>query len=88
MVSKNGNVKILEWWKNSGLEYTNSKPALDWASYYGHIEVLEWRINSGLELEYFEDLLLSNGLSRAVSREVSIEVLEWWRKLSIILKLL
>ena len=52
--SKNGDVKFLEWFKNSGYEFKYDKRAINFASWKGHIQVLEWFKNSEYEFKYNE----------------------------------
>src|SRR5437660_842245 len=47
--SQNGYLNILNWFKNSGLEFEYTNNAIDWASKNGHIHILNWFKNSGLE---------------------------------------
>lgn len=52
-----GNINILEWAKNSGLDLTYSSMALHVASRGSKIDVLDWWKNSGLELKYNDNIL-------------------------------
>ena len=40
--SENGHVAILDWFKDSGLEFKYSNYAIDYASRNGHVAVLDW----------------------------------------------
>ena len=42
MASENGNMDILGWYKNSGLEFKYTADAIDWASQNGHVNILNW----------------------------------------------
>ena len=55
--AKNGHVNVLEWFKNSGLEFKYTDNAIDWAAQNGHVNVLEWFKNSGLEFKYTDDAI-------------------------------
>ena len=71
--SKNGHVKVLEWFKNSGYEFKYNQCAIDFASGYGHIKVLEWFKNSGYEFKY-DRYAIINACNRG-----HIKVLEWFK---------
>jgi len=62
---KNGQVDILEWFKNSGYEFKYTSDAVDSASTYGHINVLEWFKNSGYEFKYTKSAIV--GASRVAN---------------------
>ena len=47
-----GQVEVLQWWKDSGLELQYDESVLIGASCGGQIAVLEWWQESGLELRY------------------------------------
>ncbi|KAI8806879.1 hypothetical protein BJ742DRAFT_854756 [Cladochytrium replicatum] len=50
-----GHVKVLEWWKCSGLEFKcNPSLVVDWATRMVHVDVFEWWFLSGFRLEYCE----------------------------------
>jgi hypothetical protein len=68
-----GDVKFLEWWKNSGspLKY-NYYIVLLQASRYGNVNVLEWCKNSGLDFSYG-----SNDFWCIASESGHTNILEW-----------
>lgn len=70
--SRDGNINILQKWKDSGVELVYSDAAINWASRNNHINVLDWWKNSGLELKY------SYKAMDAASIKNHINVLEWW----------
>jgi hypothetical protein len=76
----NGDIKFLEWWKNSDIPLEYSESALNLASKNGHVKVLEWWKNSGLELKYCEySLYFASGNGH-------LNVLKWWKKSGLKLK--
>ena len=71
--SKNGHIKILEWFKNSGLEFKYTVDAINIASANGHIGILDWFKNSNLEFKYTEyaiDIASANG---------HVGILDWFK---------
>jgi len=48
--SVNGHIKVLNWWKQSGMKMKWSANALDFVSQSGQIEVVDWWKQSGLEM--------------------------------------
>jgi len=78
--SETGNIDILKWWFNSGLELKYSTKALELASTNGHINILELWKNSGLELKYDQSALDYASLNG------HINVLEWWKQSGLELK--
>jgi hypothetical protein len=71
--SSNGNIEILEWFKNSSYEFKYDEDVIIWASYYGHTQVLEWFKNSGYEINY------NNCEIYFASVNGHIQVLEWFK---------
>ena len=71
--SRDGDVKFLEWFKNSSYEFKYDKMAINLACYNGHIQVLEWFKNSGYEFKYDEGAIHSASVSG------QIQVLEWFK---------
>jgi hypothetical protein len=78
--SLHGKVNVLEWWKNSGLQFQYDEYALNWASSNGQVAVLEWWKNSGLPLKYDKETLNMASLNGHVA------VLEWWKNSGLELK--
>ena len=70
--SENNHINILDWLKDSDLEFEYTENAIDSASTNGHINILEWFKNSNLEFKYTDnaiDLASTNG---------HINILEWF----------
>jgi len=84
LASKNGNIKVLEWWKNT----YEGKPIpknenwchITTASSCRQIEALEWWKNSGLKLEYTDQAI------DFATQTVQVDVLEWWKNSGLELK--
>ena len=72
--SGNGDVNVLEWFKNSDYEFEYCKYAINYASGNGHINVLEWFKNSDYEFKYDEEAI------NYASENGHIHVLEWFKK--------
>ena len=78
--SKDGYVKILDWWFRQlyeyGLRVSYDETAMDWASVNGKVKVLDWWLRAhnefGLELKY-TDYAIENA-----STFGRISVLDWW----------
>ena len=82
-----GDVKFLEWWKNSGLPLKYTTNSMDNASHNGHINVLDWWLKSGLELKYTNSAL-DNVLSSKINVLSSkIDVIMWWLNSDLELKI-
>ena len=71
--SSNGNISILEWFKNSGFEFKYDEYAINNASENGHIHILEWFKNSGFEFKYDEWAI------NYASKNGHIHILEWFK---------
>ncbi|KAI8806594.1 hypothetical protein BJ742DRAFT_679974, partial [Cladochytrium replicatum] len=69
--SRNGQVVVLDWWRSTGHELTNSESAMDWTSKQGHEDVLDWWILSGLDVRWRASAMTV--ASRAA-------MLEWWMR--------
>ena len=78
--SRDGDIRLLERWKNSGLDLKYSDSAMDDASQNGHVNVLEWWKNSDLDLEY------SDNAMEWASQNGHVNILEWWKKSDLDLK--
>ena len=74
IASMNGDIDVLNWWKNSGLDLCYSFDSIDHAH---NIEVLDWWKNSGLALCYTYD---------AMNKASNIEVLDWWKNSGLALR--
>ncbi|KAI8920307.1 hypothetical protein DFJ77DRAFT_507695 [Powellomyces hirtus] len=70
--SKKGQIELLEWWKESGLELEYSRGAMDDANWGGKVAVtaLEWWKASGLELKYTD---------KGASWGGQVTALKWWK---------
>jgi hypothetical protein len=82
-ISIQNNVKILEWWKNSGRSFIYSEYSMMYASVGNNINVLEWWKNSGLPLKY--DNKAIDKLSYH-NQNNNVKVLEWWKQSGLPLK--
>lgn len=73
MAAKKGNLEILNWFVNSGLNF-KYKFAIDDACKGGHINILEWFHNSNFKFKYTSDAI-DNAASKG-----HIDVLNWFLK--------
>ena len=70
---KNGNIQVLEWFKNCSYEFKYDEWAINHACKNGNIQVLEWFKNSGYEFKYSENTINQPSLKGHV------QVLEWFK---------
>jgi hypothetical protein len=72
LVHGEGNIQILEWFRNSGYEYKyNNIISFDWIFIDGYLQVLKWFINYGYKIKYSE-----NSIYYAQMRG-NINIIEW-----------
>jgi hypothetical protein len=69
----NGNIQVLEWFKNSGYDFKYDESAINYASSSGYVQVLEWFKNSGYEFKYTKHAI------NWASEIGHIQVLEWFK---------
>jgi hypothetical protein len=77
--SANGNVAVLQWWKESGLELKWSEYALYQASQNGHVHVLQWWEDSGLEMGEMWASMRSAVLGSELD-DYEGAVRDWWEQ--------
>jgi hypothetical protein len=66
-------LKVLCWWKASGLHLKYSKAAVNNACVYGRIDVLRWWTQSGLQIKYSNiGMIYASSMSQ-------VGVLQWWK---------
>lgn len=70
--SENGQIKTLQWWKDTGLKLKYCRRAIDYATANGMITSLNWWLNSGLNMSYS-----SKGIEMAALYG-KIESIKWW----------
>jgi hypothetical protein len=80
LLCKLGEVKVLEWLKNSELYLIYGYNAMYVASLESQINVLEWWKHSGLPLKYCENTI------DMLSLKGHIDILEWWKNSGLSLK--
>jgi hypothetical protein len=73
-------LKILEWWKSSGIPLKYDEDAINLASSFNRINVLNWWLKSGLPLKYDERAIDYSSMYGYV------DVLEWWKNSGLPLK--
>ena len=67
-------IKMLDWWKASGLEMTYTNKMMDSASQEGRTDILEWWLGSRLDLKYSHEAF---NFSRLPEQE-QCRMKEWW----------
>jgi hypothetical protein len=79
--SAKGQIDLLNWWKDSGLDVIYTNDSMNEASKNGHLSILDWWKNSGFTLKYTPSAIhnaVKNGQSK---------VLEWWNKSGLMINL-
>ena len=70
--SEHGNVDLLNWCINSGLEFKYTSDAIDYASQNGHCNVLQWWIDADIDLRYTHKAI------HLAFNNNQLEILYWW----------
>ena len=74
LACSNGHHNILEWWKQSGLNFCYDNKSTNCASENGHTNVLQWWKKSGYCIIYDCDAINN------ASKNNHMNTLEWWKK--------
>lgn len=76
-LSRDGNLPLLDWWKQSGFPLKYDKQVILVATKHGQTAVLDWWLRSGLDLEYrFFDV--EEALEDAIGDREGSAAQEWW----------
>lgn len=75
--SCHGNLKVLDWWRDSPLELVYDKDVLVGATKHGRIEVLEWWRKSGIPV-YYTFFDIEEAIEDCVEGQSMVK--KWWAK--------
>ncbi len=77
---ENGHSNVLEWFKNSGLDYNYNEYSIGYACKNGHINILEWFKNNESQFKYDEYAI------NVASANGHVHILDWFKNNNIKLK--